>query len=92
MHISGGNVFFHSWLLFLLFFTLGPKSELEKFCDTTRISSYICYDCAEPPPSHSAAVLWRYVLPILMAIGQDSMSKSMFCSQLSLTSCSKGAG
>ena len=92
MHISGGTVFFHSWLLFLLFFTLGPNSELVKFCDTTRISSYICYDCAEPAPSHSAAVLWRYVLPILMAIGRDSMSKSMFCSQLSLTSCSKGAG
>ena len=69
MHISGGNVFFHSWLLFLLFFTLGPKSELEKFCDTTRISSYICYDCAEPVPSHSAAVLWRYVLPIFLAMG-----------------------
>lgn len=69
MHISGGTVFFHSWLLFLLFFTLGPKSELVKFCDTTHISSYICYDCAEPAPSHSAAVLWRYVLPLFKAIG-----------------------
>lgn len=92
MHISGGNVFFPLLASFSFFFTLGPKSELVKFCDTTRISSYICYDCAEPAPSHSAAVLWRYVLPILMAIGRDSMSKSMFCSQLSLTSCSKGAG
>ena len=84
--------FFHSWLLFLLFFTLGPKSELVKFCDTTHISSDICYDCAELFPPHSAAVSWRYVLPIFVAMGRDSMSKIMSCSQLSLTSCSKGAG
>jgi len=86
------NRFFLSWLLFLLFFALGPKSELVKFCDTTRISSDICYDCAEPVPSRSAAVSWHYVLPIFLAVGQDSMSKSMSCSQLSPTSCSKGAG
>lgn len=92
MHISGGTVFFLSWLLFLLFFTLGPKSELVKFCDTTRISSYIRYDCAEPVPSRSAAVLWCYALPIFLAMGQDSLSKSMSCPQLSSTSCSKGAG
>ena len=63
------NRFFSTLGFFFLFFTLGPKSELVKFCDTTRISSYICYDCAEPVPSHSAAVLWRYVLPIFLAMG-----------------------
>ena len=61
------NRFFPLLASFLLFFTLGP--ELVKFCNTTRISSYMCYDCAEPVPSRSAAVSWRYVLPILMAIG-----------------------
>ena len=91
MHISGGTVFFPLLASFVIFYSC-PKSELVKFCNTTRISSYICYDRAEPVPSHSAAVLRRYVLPYFPGYGLRQYVKKHFCSQLSPTSFSKGAG